>query len=119
MVRSFFTLLVVLLLIFFGLLNLHYTTLLDANRVLLVNEVAKHLVDLSDQVAEELRGHQQQVLADPYYLYAIRTKRGIDRLVLIDQSARILSDSAGLSKPGTVSPALGIRPADLAKVWAG
>ncbi|HXC61519.1 MAG TPA: ATP-binding protein [Nitrospiria bacterium] len=119
MVRSFFTLLVVLLLIFFGLLNLHYTTLLDADRVLLVNEVAKHLVVLSEQVAEELRGHQQQVLADPYYLYAIGTKRGIDRMVLLDQSARILSDSAGLSKPGTVSPALGIRPAELAKVWAG
>ncbi len=119
MVRVFFTLLVVLLLIFFGLLNLHYTVLLDADRVLLVNEVAKRLVALGDQVAEELRGHQQQALADPYYLYAIGTKRGVDRLVLLDRSARILSDSTGLSKPGTVISHLGVKSAELAKVWAG
>lgn len=119
MTRTFFTLLVILLLIFFGLLNLHYTVLLDADRVLLVNEVAKRLVALGDQVTGELRGHQQQALADPYYLYAIGTKRGVDRLVLLDQFARILSDSAGLSKPGTVISHLGVRPNELAKVWAG
>jgi hypothetical protein len=55
MARNFFTLLVVLVLIFFGLLNIHYAVLLDADRVLFINEVAKHLVALGDQVAEELR----------------------------------------------------------------
>jgi len=119
MTRAFFTLLVVLLLIFFGLLNLHYTVLLDADRVLLVNEVAKRLVALGDQMVEELRGHQQQALADPYYLYAIGTKRGVDRLVLLDRSARILSDSAGLSKPGMAISHLGVKPNELAKVWTG
>lgn len=117
--RRFFTLLVVLLLIFFGLLNFHYTVLLDADRVLLVNEIAKRLVALGAQVAEELREHQQQALADPYYLYAIGTKRGVDRLVLLDRSARILSDSAGLSKLGAAMSRLGVKPNELVRVWSG
>jgi PAS domain S-box-containing protein len=118
-VRVFFTLLVVLLLVFFGLLNLHYTVLLHADRVQLVNEVAKRLVAVGDQMAEELRGHQQQALADPYYLYAFGTKRGVDRLVLLDRSTQVLSDSAGLAKPRTVFHSLGVLPAELNKVWAG
>jgi len=119
MARNFFTLLVVLVLIFFGLLNIHYAVLLDADRVLFINEVAKHLVALGDQVAEELRGHQQQALTDSYYLYTIGTKRGADRLVLLDRPDRILSDSAGSSKSGTVSPILGINPAELDRAWTG
>jgi len=118
-VRVFFTLLVVLLLIFFGLLNLHYTVLLQADRTRLVNEVSKHLAALGGQMVEELRGHQQQALADPYYLHATGTKQGADRLILLDRSAQVLNDSAGFSKPGTVFSNLGVMPAELDKVWAG
>jgi PAS domain S-box-containing protein len=119
MARNFFSLLVVLVLIFFGLLNIHYAVILDADRVLFMNEVVKRLVALGNHVAEDLRENQQQALADSYYLYTIGTKQGTDRLVLLDRSARVLSDSAGSSKSGSGSPALGVMPAELDRVWAG
>ena len=118
-VRVFFTLLVVLLLIFFGLLNLHYAVLLKADRLQLLNEAERRLTGSGSQLAEELRGHQQQALADSYYLNAVGTKQGVNRLILLDRSAQVLNDSAGFAKPGTIISDLGVMPAELDKVWAG